>query len=70
MRSNYYDRLITKTHRSMKSFFNSRWTIKQNIIKIIVIFIFLLIPVFTGFGEGVDDMAVFDAESFVDKILM
>ena len=26
--------------------------------------------VFTGFGEGVDDMAVFDAESFVDKILM
>ena len=26
--------------------------------------------VFTGFGEGVDDLAVFDAESFVDKILM
>ena len=26
--------------------------------------------VFSGFGEGVDDMAVFDAESFVDKILM
>ncbi|MFQ6752550.1 MAG: signal recognition particle-docking protein FtsY [Clostridia bacterium] len=26
--------------------------------------------VFTGFGEGVDDLEVFDAESFVDKILM
>jgi len=26
--------------------------------------------IFTGFGEGVDDMDVFDAESFVDKILM
>ena len=26
--------------------------------------------VFTGFGEGVDDLAVFDAESFVEKILM
>lgn len=26
--------------------------------------------IFTGFGEGVDDLAVFDAESFVDKILM
>lgn len=26
--------------------------------------------VFTGFGETVDDLAVFDAESFVDKILM
>ena len=24
----------------------------------------------TGFGEGVDDLAVFDPESFVDKILM
>lgn len=26
--------------------------------------------VFTGFGEGVDDLEVFDAESFVEKILM
>ena len=26
--------------------------------------------VFTGFGEGVDDLEVFDADSFVDKILM
>ena len=26
--------------------------------------------VFTGFGEGVDDLEVFNAESFVDKILM
>ena len=26
--------------------------------------------VFTGFGEGVDDLAPFDANSFVDKILM
>ena len=26
--------------------------------------------VFTGFGEGVDDLEVFDASSFVDKILM
>jgi len=26
--------------------------------------------IFTGFGEGVDDLSVFDAESFVDKILM
>lgn len=26
--------------------------------------------VFTGFGEGVDDIEVFDADSFVDKILM
>ena len=26
--------------------------------------------VFTGFGEGVDDLEVFDANSFVDKILM
>ena len=26
--------------------------------------------VFTGFGEGVDDLDVFDAESFVEKILM
>jgi len=26
--------------------------------------------IFTGFGEGVGDMDVFDAESFVDKILM
>ena len=25
---------------------------------------------FTGFGEGVDDIDVFNAESFVDKILM
>ena len=26
--------------------------------------------IFTGFGEGVDDMDIFDAESFVNKILM
>jgi len=26
--------------------------------------------IFTGFGEGVDDLDVFDPESFVDKILM
>ena len=26
--------------------------------------------VFTGFGEGVDDLEVFDADSFVDKILL
>lgn len=26
--------------------------------------------IFTGFGEGVDDLDVFDAERFVDKILM
>jgi len=26
--------------------------------------------VFTGFGEGVDDLEVFDADSFVEKILM
>ena len=26
--------------------------------------------IFTGFGEGVDDMDVFDAEGFVEKILM
>lgn len=31
----------------------------------------LKVPIlFTGFGEGVDDLAVFDPESFVDKILM
>jgi len=31
----------------------------------------LKVPIlFTGFGEGVDDFSVFDAESFVDKILM
>ena len=31
----------------------------------------LKVPIiFTGFGEGVDDLEVFDAESFVDKILM
>ena len=31
----------------------------------------LKVPIiFTGFGEGVDDFAVFDPESFVDKILM
>ena len=26
--------------------------------------------VFTGFGEGVDDLEVFDADSFVEKILL
>ncbi len=26
--------------------------------------------IFTGFGEGVDDLDVFDADNFVDKILM
>ncbi len=26
--------------------------------------------IFTGFGEGVDDLSIFDAGSFVDKILM
>ncbi len=26
--------------------------------------------IFTGFGEGVDDLSIFDADSFVDKILM
>ena len=26
--------------------------------------------IFTGFGEGVDDLAVFDKKSFVEKILM
>ena len=26
--------------------------------------------IFTGFGEGVDDLDVFNAESFVEKILM
>ncbi len=31
----------------------------------------LNVPIlFTGYGEGVDDMDVFDAESFVDKILL
>ena len=31
----------------------------------------LKVPIlFTGFGEGIDDLSVFDAESFVDKILM
>ncbi len=31
----------------------------------------LKVPIiFTGFGEGVDDLEVFDAESFVEKILM
>jgi len=31
----------------------------------------LKVPIlFTGFGEGVDDLSVFDPESFVDKILM
>ena len=31
----------------------------------------LKVPIiFTGFGEGVDDLAVFDPVSFVDKILM
>ncbi|MBR6779195.1 MAG: signal recognition particle-docking protein FtsY [Clostridia bacterium] len=31
----------------------------------------LKVPIiFTGFGEGVDDMDTFDAESFVEKILM
>lgn len=31
----------------------------------------LKVPIiFTGFGESVDDLAVFDPESFVDKILM
>ena len=31
----------------------------------------LHVPIlFTGFGEGIDDMDVFDPESFVDKILM
>ena len=31
----------------------------------------LKVPIlFTGFGEGVDDLAVFDPESFVDKILL
>ena len=31
----------------------------------------LKVPIlFTGFGEGVDDLDVFNAESFVDKILM
>ena len=31
----------------------------------------LKVPIlFTGFGEGVDDLSVFDEESFVDKILM
>ena len=31
----------------------------------------LQVPIiFTGFGEGVDDLSVFDAENFVNKILM
>ncbi len=31
----------------------------------------LKVPIiFTGFGEGVDDLAVFDPESFVEKILL
>ena len=31
----------------------------------------LKVPIiFTGFGEGVDDLSVFDPESFVEKILM
>ena len=31
----------------------------------------LNVPIlFTGFGEGVDDLDVFNAESFVDKILL
>ncbi|MBO5954656.1 MAG: signal recognition particle-docking protein FtsY, partial [Clostridia bacterium] len=31
----------------------------------------LKVPIlFTGFGETVDDLAVFDPESFVEKILM